>query len=84
MQNKNLLSSQKPKFLHSDISSGELKQVVLTLDPAKPPEELIYLLSRGFAVPPQQISEGASEVTTTVAKLLHRLKAGHVLRTGSQ
>ncbi|KAL5467597.1 hypothetical protein EMCRGX_G031852 [Ephydatia muelleri] len=66
----------------SQISIAELKQVVLTLDPTKPTEELTGLLSRGFAVTPQQISDEASEVTTTVSKLLQRLNTGHVLRSG--
>lgn len=67
---------------NSQISIAELKQVVLTLDPTKPTEELTGLLSRGFAVTPQQISDEASEVTTTVSKLLQRLNTGHVLRSG--
>jgi len=63
------------------VTLGKVSGVVQSLDPSKPPAELHSLLSQGFAVPVEQVSE-AQHVTVPLTKLLERLQRKGAMRSG--
>ncbi len=64
----------------SEVSLGEVRAALQSLDPGKPTQELYALLARGFSVLPEQVGE-ASDASVPLAQLKERLQAGVMKRT---
>ena len=71
--------SPSPLLPHySDVTLGEIRRAVQSLDPATPP---LDLLSWGFAIPVEQVP-AAEDMNVPLTKLLERLQRRGATRSG--